>query len=377
MMSGYGPPPQPMPPQPLPPSQHLQPPHPTDAIPQTHQSPRESIKEEKTPSSSTSMPQGPSLPYMEQDVRDATQDIIEDEKLYCKMTDDWFCIQRNSFDCYVNGEPHQAVVFMFSLQTGQFIVRVWSNTISTGLASNLDGIKDKIQETFQGRVPCTGILNDAHAFTDKFLICEFPFSRIISSKCQFLPKQDAQDQQFLCQPCLTLEEEDGPLPSQLYPQSQMEVYNDFPSGDESENNYDGDVKEESFSEGSSESSGSYSSSNTDNEGIEYTDDDSDSDHSDKPARKTRAKKPPKRKVIKEAMTCPMCKEQFKSVQACQRHKKIVHLFGVYNCELCNAEFPLAEEYVTHTKTHHSEVAELPCTSCGDSFELDWYGNHLK
>lgn len=380
MMSGYGGPPPhqpqqqqqhhphhhpPLLPQQQPPQQHppvsLQPP------PQ----PSENVKEEDE-QQSTLPPQAHPLPYLEQDVRDATQDVLADEKLFCKMTDDWLCVQRNGFDCYVNGEPYQAVVFMFSLQTGQFIVRVWSNTISTGLASSLDGVKDKLQETFKGRVPCTGVLNDAHAFTDKFLICEFPFSRVISSKCQFLPKQDAQDQQFLCQHCLTLEEDEGPLPSQLYPQSQMEVYNNFPSEDESYG-----IKEESFSESSSDSDNSYSS--TDNEGIEYTDDSADSDNSDKAWKKrTPAKRSaPKKKVTQEAMTCPLCKEQFKSVSACQRHKKVVHLFGVYKCELCSTEFPLAEEYVIHSQTHHPEVTVLPCSSCGESFDVDWYQNHLK
>ena len=160
----------------------------------------------------------------------------------------------------------------------------------------------------------------------------------------------------------------------------MDVYNDYSEEEsDNDNNYRGgqNIKEESFSDVSSESD-SYVSSNTDNEGIEYSDDSDESYDSDnRPLKRKPAKKTPKKKVIQEAMTCPLCKEQFKSVSACQRHKKVVHLFGVYNCELCSAEFPLAEEYVTHTQTHHTEVALLACTSCGESFELDWYQNHLK
>ena len=99
------------------------------------------------------------------DIITSTQTILVSEELFYRQIEEWISFTRKDFDCHVNGEPYQAVNFLINLDSGQFIVRVWSRTIKTGYLGDSTSVRDKIQETFCEKVPCTGFFQDCLLYT--------------------------------------------------------------------------------------------------------------------------------------------------------------------------------------------------------------------
>lgn len=323
--------------------------------------------------------------FTQVDIITTSQEVLVTEELFYKQVESWLCFTRSHFDCYVNGEPHQAVLFLICLKTGQFIVRVWGNTIRIGILTDLQSIKEKIQETFQGRVPCTGIISEPQEFKDRFLICEFPFSRVISSQCQFLPKasENGKDKnQFMCRSCCAVDE------------GNLENLKDQEGGWSSDNEPISNVMPEDFLESSVakyESDFDFVASDSGaSEGSPDSLEESEFDGDWRPKRKQARKSMPtpasnksksQRKSAKSksnaSHSCDICGKAYKSLSEMVRHKKTDHLFGSYQCKSCDSDFVSAGDFVTHTLNLHPEVEEIPCITCSESIEPSLYEDHCR
>ena len=296
------------------------------------------------------------------------QDVLETEDLFYRQIDNWLSVQKRGFDCFVNNEPHHAVIFLLDMVNGQFIIRVWSKTLHVGYLTDPESLKETIQKLFTEKVPCIGVLQEDQATAEKLLFCEFPFSRMISTRCNFLAKLNGREP-FLCEPCCNVGNEDFDL-------DEAYANGDCGKGDPEAEPVDASafvsVKQETFD---------------DRDNVNYDANGGDSWHVDPAPPAKRAKKEKKPVIPKvpyredpdqeEATSCNMCTDVFNSFSECQQHKRIVHLFGTFNCAVCNVDFDLGQDIIDHTRESHTEVTTLPCGTCREEVNVGEYANHLR
>ena len=295
------------------------------------------------------------------EIINTVQDVLEREDLFYRQIDNWLSVQKRGFDCFVNNEPHHAVIFLLDMESGQFIIRVWSKTLHVGYLTDPESLKSKIQKLFSEQVPCIGVLQEDQATAEKLLFCEFPFSRMISTKCNFLAKHDSGGEPFLCEPCCNVGNDDFDL-------------------DDAYANGDSSVKGETVPEPIDASAFVSVKQEA------YDDrDDSDPNGEEEWTPEPRAKKAKREKReytrwTKEDMqetACNMCDTVFESFSECQQHKRVAHLYGKFNCSVCTMDFQLGQEYIDHTRESHEEITTLPCGTCREEVNMLEYADHLR
>lgn len=302
------------------------------------------------------MPTSTHFIFSEVDVITTASNVLVSEELFYRQIEDWMCFTRNKFDCFINDEPHQAVTFLICLVSGQFLVRVWDKTVSTGYLLELTSIRDKIKETFAGKIPCTGLVSEEQDHVEKIVFSDFPYSRMISNKCRYLHKRDealSDADQFLCKPCLNMGKDDDLWLDQVM-KEEAEGRHYYPPVE---------AKEEDTDYESAMDNGNY---NNPSEEEDY----------DKPVAR---KKPRGRKAKSDVpvIPCDLCSQQFNTRAMFSYHKRLVHLMGKYSCKICLEEYKFADDLLAHSKEQHPESGELPCTFCGNEVSVGDYCDHLR
>lgn len=306
----------------------------------------------------------PNAFFSEIDLITSIQEVLVSEELFYRLIEDWMSFTRKEFDCHVNGEPYQAVNFLLNLKSGEFLIRVWCRTVRTGFLFDPHSVSDKIQETFQGQLPCTGLLHEDQEPVGKVSFTDFPFSRMISSTCSFFKRVktgEEESEELLCKSCTKIDShnlnEENALDCDNGPMADfLEVKQDL--------DYADSLKEENYGDDFAVNSNSGS-------------EDSAEQSNDRP------KPPVSSDPEKDALgnkQCSKCLQVFKSKSALLSHNHLDHLFGSYICSFSPCQFKgyYAEDYVQHlTEEHACESNSLTCQVCKEDVKLAEFCPHLR
>ena len=119
----------------------------------------------------------------------------------------YILVMRSECDIIISGEPHIALFMWLNLETGRFIARIWSQTITTGHAKTLAEFMEACRVHFMSGKPCLGLpaVDDVH-LNEKFVISNSPIPRRISRNCHKTLGQNTSIEAQSCSECLKLEE---------------------------------------------------------------------------------------------------------------------------------------------------------------------------
>ena len=184
---------------------------------------------------------------------------------------------------------------------------------------------------------------------------------MISNKCRYLHKRDEllnESEQFLCKPCLNMGKDDDLWADQVM-KEEAEDRHYYPQVDTKAEDTD------------------YESA-MDNNGHDNNAGGASDDEDYKPLKK----KPRGRKTKSSSGECPvipcdLCSQVFNTRAMFSYHKRLVHLMGKYSCRICLEEYKFADDLLSHSREHHPENGELPCTFCGNEVPFDDYCDHLR
>ena len=279
------------------------------------------------------------------DIVSATQNVIFAENLLYFNVKSWVLYLRNDFDCVVNGEPYQALSFLFHLESGQFFIRVWNKTIKKGVLNSLTSVHEKISEAFQGQKPCLGLDHVGKtALRSKAIATDLPYTRYISTKCEYVTKCSPSSNENLCLSCAALKPK---------PKVKAEEQPTKPPKEEADSNNrdedfelaaelipDPDYKEEEDGEEEEESDPEYDDED------EYDDDDFDIDI----------------EAFKEqCMTEGRWKAEKKPKEKGKRGRKRKQRdWEIFECKQCSDTFESADTFTEHVIVDHSECSEMEC-----------------
>ena len=302
--------------------------------------------------------------FTEIDIVTSTQTVLVSEELFYRQIEDWMSFTRKDFDCHVNGEPYQAVNFLLNLKSGEFLIRVWCRTVRTGYLFDPNSVSDKIKETFQGHLPCTGIINDDQEQIGRVLFTDFPFSRMMSSTCTFLTKANAEvpeNKRLLCESCVYMDEnlDNDPMLNHdsNFTTDNLEVKEDMDhvsSGHIADDDIVMGDNDDNYSEGERSLDDNFSQDTVQGSGEEED--------------------------AQEEQKCTKCPKSFETKSAFVSHNYEEHLSGRYPCSISTCKFKafFADDYVQHlNEEHDGETSSLTCRICQESIPLNEFCQHLK
>ena len=111
--------------------------------------------------------------------------------------EDWIILQRSRFDITVEGEPYSALQLYFNSQNGDYIIRVWGKTQSTGnILNNMREFELLCNKIFvQGLACCPGQIGNDASDDESFVSVDYPFQRRMSPDCAIvhLPQDPDSD----------------------------------------------------------------------------------------------------------------------------------------------------------------------------------------
>ena len=286
------------------------------------------------------------------DIIASTHEILATEELFYRQIEDWISFTRNDFDCHVNGEPYQAVNFMVNLETGQFIVRVWSRTVKMGFLGNPDCVRDKIQETFHAKVPCTGFFQDDQEQIGKILFSDFPFSRMLSSQCNFLTKlrtDEDEGHKMLCKACRRIDDDSLDQDDAALADTNEEPLDKKPDIKKDYDEVCNDVNEPSPQAS-----------------MDYI-----PESPEPPVSGGKSKS-------KRTFNCEMCDETFASTTAKMNHLHDVHNEKTpFGCEICGKKFAKNVSLKFHKAGSHG-IVTIPCKLCKQKFnKIELFMEHFR
>lgn len=339
----------------------------------------------------------PGLKFAYEEIVSATQDLANSENLIHLHVKTWVVFLRKDFDCTVNDEPYHALSFLFNLETGQFLIRVWNKTFKKGFVKTSDNLKKKLCEAFEGKVPCLGHENEDRETMMNCVTTDFPFRRDVSVECQFVAQSGTDT--YLCKPCAIVSETHEvqkkieALQNGLHDDDFLDGLDD----DDDDIEPKVEVKEEDFAAGDDFLLDNHSTE----EDSDYTSEDDEYVPS-KRGRKRKVKSVSKsaskirkknsahsedksvvRMLSEDARhppakgECDQCGVMFNSRPEMRAHKVVEHYASIYNCPSCREKFMYPFQIVSHVTEKHQDLDEIACKKCKTTVEITQFMDHIK
>lgn len=261
----------------------------------------------------------------------------------------YLVVMRSAFDVTISGEPYLALMLLMDMESGNFVARIWNQTVTRGSAVLLEEFVEACETFFaRNERPCLGLpeAEDCHHSQD-FLISQTPVPRKISTSCQRMIRRESGDRFKSCRECLKLlsdndskDTDNVECKAEVFPPDSIEPKIELvEEGDEVE--YD----DESFLDHLEDS--------TEDKSL-LADISSDD----------RAKV--------ETSQCPKCSHSFKFKAYLRVHMMTEHFRGVFKCPHCNFKAFYAQELVEHmSREGHPGDGDLEvrCPRCQDTLPL--------
>ena len=139
-----------------------------------------------------------------EDFAQRVKEVVARLNITMVQIEDWFVLQRSTFDVNVLDEPYSALHLYINVKTRAFITRVWGRTHSKGDIGELSEVDEICRQSFAegGLVCCPGHREVSNQ--DNLLIVEYPFHRMVALDCDVLhAKPGGQGSVKLCNKCVT------------------------------------------------------------------------------------------------------------------------------------------------------------------------------
>ena len=152
------------------------------------------------------MGEGQTDPALHFDIR-AIEEILSQLSLVSVKLGSHIMVMRNNFDVIISEEPYVGLLFLFDLERGHFIARIWNQTVASGEVSNLDQFTSACKSHFSGGKPCIGRpMKEQQQSELQYIVSQTPVPRKISSNCQkVVCEKNAASKISSCPACLNLE----------------------------------------------------------------------------------------------------------------------------------------------------------------------------
>lgn len=256
----------------------------------------------------------------------------------------YLVVMRSAFDVMISGEPYLALMLLMDMETGNFLTRIWNQTVTRGSAVLLEEFVEACETFFaRNERPCLGLpeAEDCHNTSRDFVISQTPVPRKISTTCQRVIRRESGDKFKSCSECLKLMSnsnckvtDDVECKAEVFPPDSIEPKVEIVEEDEDEVEYD-----------------------------DYLDDSEDksllADISSEGRAKSETKPKPKHQ------RCRFCKAFYRVGFRMDYHVKSEHLWGAFRCTRCDFKADFASELKGHTEVEegHQDVKETICPQC--------------
>ena len=298
----------------------------------------------------------------------ALQELEVAKELLTISIKKWIIFVRNDFDIFINQEPQQAISFFLHLDSGKYLIKVWSQTVKVGVLEDLKGIFFKLNETFYNTLPCTGmpIENPNSACIDG-IILQAPYLRSHSLSCQHIIQRTFKNGELslLCDPCQVTKKI-----SETYENYREDVDTIYhPIVDpKDEVKCEVEVKEEIHQEDPLPEKKKIGYSLT--KGILEI-----LKHEDFNGKKEDSKTPPLL-TDESSQKCPECGKTFSSGYKLTQHQRLIHLFTRFECCACPNIYKKASDYHSHVHECHTNLDTLPCKYCKNEENVHEWLEHV-
>ena len=118
----------------------------------------------------------------------------------------YLLIMRSELDVMIGGEPYLALMLWLDLDTGQFVTRIWNQSVSRGSALKVEQLTEACESLFTAGRPCVGVPQANDDLGDEFLVSQTPIPRQISRTCHRTLGREVPDssEAHACAECLKL-----------------------------------------------------------------------------------------------------------------------------------------------------------------------------
>ena len=138
------------------------------------------------------------------------QTALKGLNLQSLVIGDHLVVTRSDFDAVIGGDLYLALMVLYNVESGQFVARIWNETVTSGRAPGLEDFLRACKDHFHFK-PCVGSPVDGGEQVNFKL---FPSNRKFSRTCRrFLTDKDVDS----CPECLML------TPSQVHVKCEVEV----------------------------------------------------------------------------------------------------------------------------------------------------------
>ena len=338
-------------------------------------------------------------------------------KLESVALGDYLVVMRSEFDAFIEGDPYVALMLMFNMDSGEFIARVWNETVTVGSVQRMEDFLQACKDHFHFKpcIGCPSIGDELEGY--KY----FQPKRRFSKGChRFLKEKDTVS----CPECLALtspsttvqckvelstemecggflpKEEDKINPEVGFNRSEVYYQSDLDQAFADHDSYVGD----SWSPGDNDIKDNVTEPSYDSDS--YIDDSKDSDYkvdegeeNDEDQRKERRKKlarkrnttglKGKRKSSEindihlrkngAFLKCPWCEMVFRKESSFIVHKRSEHFWGEFKCNQCSFISDFAKDLLDHIMgdEKHFEKPTAQCPKCEGELPIMEMETHYK
>ena len=116
-------------------------------------------------------------------------------------------IMRNSFDVIISEEPYMALLFLFDIEHGLFLARIWNQTVASGKLWNIDQFMSACKSHFCGGRPCIGSpMSESQQSELHYIVLNIPLPRKFSKQChKVLGDNDTEPGTASCKACMNFD----------------------------------------------------------------------------------------------------------------------------------------------------------------------------
>ena len=321
-------------------------------------------------------------------------------KLECLTIGDYLVVVRSEFDAFIEGDPYVALMLLFNMDSGEFIARIWSETVTVGSVQRLEDFLQACKDHFHFR-PCVGYpLKGDELEGDTYLKPKRRFAKechrflketgmVSCPECLVLTTSQVGSSAVECKVELSTEMEHCGV-GDFLPKEEEKI-NAEVGIDKSEVDYQSDL-DQTFAENISfvgdgwnlgdndmeenvaEQSGDSDSYIDDSKDSDYEGDEGeekDEDQSKKRRKKNKTDNKGKRKYSDindinyrkngSFLKCPWCEMVCRKERSFIVHKRSTHFWGEFKCNQCSFICDFAKDLSDHMLKDEKHL-DNPCTS---------------
>ena len=282
-------------------------------------------------------------------------------------------VMRSECDLIIRGEPYMAYMMWLNVETGQIISRTWSQTVSTGYIKKLYQLVQECQKHFMSGKPCLGLSDCGVKGADQeYVISQAPLPRRFSKTCHKTIGKTSVDGVYSCSECLKLD-----VDYIKYDASDIFDATDVTTEQEGSNvdHFTDDLSD--LGNDSMCENNILENTNTDSQTV------ADLNTNMEPFKDDRAaeNEPKSETQTPNGIKCPICPKwptwnDFSGQEMLQKHLKLKHSWGVFECLQCEYKGYFLEDLMKHLQElGHTE--DVKCPQCKHMFSTQKLISHYK